>query len=136
MNWLISANPNDYKLEIAFNELVEVDWRQNQNKYSVGDTVYIYSSRPIQRICFKCSVTKIGIPFSEIIDDRKYFTNPQDFEVYSKGKYFRLKLIRISKSSELSLEKLLNQGLKSAPPGPIKLHEEKETLLSYIESYF
>lgn len=50
--WIISGNPNMYKVEEAFLELKKVDWKQSTN-VAVGDIVYIYLSKKIAMIKLK-----------------------------------------------------------------------------------
>ena len=56
--WLISANPKMYDHSTSFEHFKYVDWRQGNTKYSIGDIVFIYSTLPLQKIMYKCSVTK------------------------------------------------------------------------------
>ena len=51
MEWIISANHNKYDHVRAFKELPYIDWKQNAN-YSVGDKVFIYSTKPVSAIEF------------------------------------------------------------------------------------
>ena len=70
MYWLISANPKYYKCFDAFNDNCFVDWHQIGN-YSVGDTVFIYTTKPYQMITFETIVEKVDISTEQSIKDTK-----------------------------------------------------------------
>lgn len=66
MIWLISANSNVYEHSRAFSDYGFVDWKQGNTKYDVGDTVYIYVTRPEKKIKYQCSVKKVKLTSEEI----------------------------------------------------------------------
>lgn len=131
MNWLISANSKYYNYEKAFNDFSYIDWIQSNKSISKGDIVYIYCTKPIQKILYKCRVDKTNMKFSEIRNDKDYWN---DFSSYEKGRtksYMKLTLLSTLDTPLLSLSNLKDNGLKAAPQGPMKI---KEKLLSYIET--
>ncbi len=132
MEWLISANNKMYDHAGAFNEFGYIDWRQKAN-YKVGDIVYIYATKPYMKIMFKTVVEKIDMVFEEITDDKTYWYDINEYEQSLSGKYARLKLIEKIDNANLSLYKLKEHGLKSAPQGPMKVKEE---LATYLEHNF
>ena len=79
MEWLISANHNKYDHLRAFNELPYIDWKQNAN-YSVGDKVFIYSTKPISAIEFLVEVIETNITGDHVIDDKIYWTDMNEYE--------------------------------------------------------
>ena len=133
MNWLISANGKMYDHASSFAHYGSIDWRQGNVRYSVGDIVYIYCTIPIQRIRYKCKVTKLDKKSSEIRDDKVYWLNQEEYEKSLGGKFFNLELIDEVDSDKLSLPLLLKNGINAAPQGPVKLTENLE---SYISSVF
>lgn len=133
MNWLISANGRMYDYASSFAHHGSIDWRQGNAKYSLGDIVYIYSTKPIQRIRYKCRVTELDKNSAQIRDDKDYWINKEEYERSLKGKFFNLELIEEVDSKKLSLPFLLEKGLKAAPQGPIRLNEVVD---SYIGSIF
>ena len=135
MDWIISANEKIYRCKEAFEALEYVDWGQVRN-YEIGDYVYIYFVAPIKRIKYKCVIVKKDIPFNEVIPDKEFWVKEEYYEKSKEGLHIRLKLIAETDMEELSYEKLLENGLKGAPMGPMKLGEDKQDLKKYIESYF
>ena len=132
--WLVSSNDNIFRVADCLKENQCVDW-QSSFKPKKGDIVFIYLSKPIQRICFKTIVTRTNIPRREIINDTKYWGKdhaPKD-EFDPDGLHFRMQLIQESDSLGLHLSKLLQHGLKKAPQGPKKLYGE---ILNYILPFF
>jgi 5-methylcytosine-specific restriction protein A len=133
MNWLISANGKMYDHASSFAHHGSIDWRQGNVKYSIGDTVYIYCTNPIQRIRYKCKVTALNKQSPDIRDDKEYWLIQEEYDKSLDGNFFSLQLIEEVDSVKLSLPVLKENGLKAAPQGPIKL---KDSLESYISSVF
>lgn len=134
MNWIISANSNIYDHSSSFEHFNFIDWRQGNNKFKIGDNVYIYCTRPLKMIQYKCVVEKIDLEFSEIRDDKEYWFNEDEYLKSLDGKFMRLRLIEQLSNKKMRLESLKENGLSSAPHGPIKIKDKN--LLAYIEKYF
>lgn len=129
--WIITANPNRYRLEDVLRELPHVDWRQHNN-IQIGDIVYMYCSSPISQIKYKMRVTAINLTAEQSTADREYWARSSEFDTSLElNKFFRMVLVDKNTSQYLKLDDLLLNGLKAAPQGSLK-----EPLLSYIESYF
>jgi len=134
MNWIISANSNMYDHSSSFEHFGYIDWRQGTAKYEVGDTVYIYCTRPIMMIQYKCNVEKIDLSSTQIRDDKDYWLDKEEYYKSINGSFIRLRLIEQVSNDNMRLEQLKKKGLKSAPQGPIKIKNQE--LLDYIEKYF
>ena len=132
MIWMISANGKIYDHASAFATFGFIDWRQRA-KYNVGDVVFIYCTRPIKKVMYKCEVVQINMFFRECVDDRAFWKNIDEYERAKNGRYARLKLIEQVDTEELCLNSLQNNGLQSAPQGPIKVSAE---LYNYINGKF
>lgn len=117
----------------SFAHFGSVDWRKGNVQYAIGDTVYIYCTKPIQRIIYKCRVISLDKNSSEIRDDKEYWIDNSEYEKSLKGKFFTLELIEEVDTEKLSFQELLKNGLKAAPQGPIKLNDVLE---KYISSVF
>lgn len=130
--WIIPSNVATYDVISAFEKHSEIDWRQSAN-YEVGDVIYIYCAKPYQRIMHHVKVVKINIPYNETIDDKEFWINDKDKDLAKNRTYARLKLIQAVDSDRLSLKHLLDNGLKTAPQGPLKISGQ---LQNYIESVF
>ena len=132
MIWMISANGKMYDHASSFATNGFIDWRQRA-KYEIGDIVYIYCTRPLKRIMYKCEVVKHSMPFSQCIDDAKFWIDINEYEKSKKGKYARLRLLEQVNTERLSLDSLKCEGLSAAPQGPIKVSAELHT---YIDKHF
>lgn len=132
MKWLISANGKMYDHIGAFDEFGFIDWRQKAN-YEVGDIVYIYATKPYMRVMFKTIVEKVDMSSDEIIDDKDFWYDIDEYKKSLSGKYVRLRLVERVDSEKLSLYELKENGLKTAPQGPQKVREQLE---AYLESNF
>ena len=132
MIWMISANGKMYDHASSFATNGFIDWRQRA-KYSIGDIVYIYCTRPFMRVMYKCEVAKHSMQFSDCIDDAVFWRDRDEYEKSKSGDYARLKLLEQVDTIFLSLDNLKKYGLSAAPQGPIKVSEE---LHAYINKYF
>jgi 5-methylcytosine-specific restriction protein A len=133
MNWIISANSSIYDHSSSFEHFGFIDWRQGNGKFRINDIVYIYCTKPLQKIQYKCRIQKIDLDFKNIRNDKEYWLDKSEYEKSQSGKFMRLELIEQIYSSRMSLENLLLNGLNAAPQGPIKPTED---LIKYIESNF
>jgi 5-methylcytosine-specific restriction enzyme A len=134
MNWIISANSNIYDHSSSFEHFGFIDWRQGKNKFEIRDSVYIYCTRPLKMIQYKCRVEKTDLDSTEIRDDKEYWKDIDEYLKSIDGKFMRLKLIEQVSNDKMRLDSLKENGLKSAPQGPIKIKNNE--LLNYIETYF
>ena len=132
--WLISSNDDIFRLEECLADNQSVDW-QGSFSPKKGDVVFIYRTKPVQRICYMMEVSKVNIPYKDTINDSKYWgvkhapkgtTNPDEL-------YHRLRLLKRSSSQALHLRELQKQGMKGVPQGPRKL---LGNLLDYILNVF
>ena len=120
MIWLISANASVYDHYSSFMKNGYIDWHQTA-KYKIGDTVYIYCTKPVQMIRYKAVVTAINMAFDEITDDKEFWKDIEQYEEAKKDKYCRLVLVNEIYNEGLSLTSLLENGLPCAPQGPLKV---------------
>lgn len=132
MIWMISANGKMYDHATSFATNGFIDWRQRA-KFNIGDIVYIYCTRPLMKVMYKCEVIKHSLRFSECIDDAMFWNDRDEYERSKSGKYARLKLLEQVNTNHLDLDALKAHGLSAAPQGPIKVSED---LRIYIEKYF
>lgn len=136
--WMISASPKFFDHKACFNEFGQIYWRQHKN-FKVGDTGYIYFSKPRQEVVFKFEVTACELPYSEeMAVEKKFYKKESDFEqLKAHNRIFIAKLLDESSSGKLTLSNMLANGLKAAPLGPLNLSDKMfEELLAYIESNF
>lgn len=101
-----------------------------QERYNVGDIVYIYCTRPFMRVMYKAVVEKESMASNEIVDDSNYWFIQEEHEKALSGKYARLRLIAQADTERLSLDELKRHGLKAAPQGPLRVSAE---LANYID---
>ncbi|MGD1820624.1 MAG: HNH endonuclease [Pleomorphochaeta sp.] len=133
MEWIISANQEMYNHKKAFKEFEFIDWTQKA-KYQVGDIVFIYSTKPVQKIMYETVVEKINMSYEEINDDKKFWINLEKYFDSLSGKFVRLRLLEYKDINFLRLENLIQNGLKKAPQGPIQIKSNQ--LSNYINSFF
>ncbi len=56
---MISANSSRYDHTSSFEHNGFIDWRQGNGKFQVNDIVYIYCTRPLKKIQYKCRIEKV-----------------------------------------------------------------------------
>ena len=132
-NWIIPANSKRYDFFSAFNNNNFIDWTKKA-KYEEGDIVYLYCTKPQQKIMYKTVIDKIFNSSNSEVNDRKYWINKNEFDESENEKkdFIRLKLLKYIDDENLFLDNLKDNGLKTAPQGPLRVNEK---LLSYIEKY-
>lgn len=116
--WLISSNDSIFNLEECLSENNYVDW-QGSFAPKLGDIVFIYRTKPSQRICYIMKVIDINIPYHNTINDTKYWR--EKHAPNQEKLYHRLELLEDITSLCLSLSKLQEHGMKGVPQGPRKL---------------
>ncbi len=132
-NWIIPANSKRYDFFSAFNNNNFIDWTKKA-KYEEGDIVYLYCTKPQQKIMYKTVIDKIFTSSNSEVNDREYWINKNEFDESKniKKDFIRLKLLKYTDDENLFLDNLKDNGLKTAPQGPLRVNEK---LLSYIEKY-
>ena len=132
-NWIIPANSKRYDFFSAFNNNNFIDWTKKA-KYEEGDIVYLYCTKPQQKIMYKTVIDKIFTSSNSEVNDREYWINKNEFDESKniKKDFIRLKLLKYTDDENLFLDNLKDNGLKTAPRGPLRVNEK---LLSYIEKY-
>ena len=132
-NWIIPANSKRYNFFSAFNNNSFIDWTKKA-KYEEGDIVYLYCTKPQQKIMYKTVIDKIFTSSNSEVNDREYWINKNEFDESKniKKDFIRLKLLKYTDNENLFLDNLKDNGLKTAPQGPLRVNEK---LLSYIEKY-
>ena len=128
--WMMPSNNNIFRVDDCIDDRGVIFWRQ-YNNFSVGDYIYLYGTKPESRIKYLMQVEETDIPHSDEIDDKEYWLSETEFNERSKhNRYLKLRLIQKIESDALSLEDLLEHGLKGAPQGAMRLSGE---LLDYIK---
>ena len=129
--WIIPANPKRYRLAEVLRDMQSVDWRQHNN-FEVGDIVFIYNSRPDSQILYKMEVIAVNLTADQTVADRQYWVNPSEFDSsILHNRFFRMIPLAENEGEKLTLDDLLEHGLKGVPQGALKV---REPLLSYILS--
>ena len=125
--WIIPCNINLYDVIGAFNKLGCVDWRQSNKSISVGDEVFIYVSKPICAILFKCKVNRVN--YSQAIrEDSEFIIKGDIYENY--GNYMELELVEKYDATRFHIDILVSNGLKGRIQGPRKVNELEKLLNS------
>lgn len=114
-DWIIPCNLKYYDVKGAFSKFKAIDWKQSAKNICVGDIVYIYVGKPISAIKYKCRVNKTNLSQIEI-DDSEFIINGENYENY--GNHMELELIREYADTELTLDMLVENGLKGNIQGP------------------
>ena len=60
--WILPANPKYYDVVNAFNDNLEIIWKQSSDIH-INDIVYLYVAAPYSKLMFKCVATEVNIPY-------------------------------------------------------------------------
>lgn len=104
--WIISANPEMYDHASSFEHFNFIDWRQGKVNFQIGDVVFIYSTRPVSTIQYKCLIEKTELNKSNIRDDKEYWKDETEYHKSINGKFMRLKLENQVHNPKLHLQYL------------------------------
>lgn len=112
--WIVPSNDHIFRIgnAIAAQDGM-ADWRSD--KFSVGDIVFIYKTKPEQCIRYKMEVVKTKMIFNEAFEQEAYWT---DKNVYYSGItsfYARFKMLEEYTDDILSLHHLHEHGLYGQP---------------------
>jgi len=124
--WIISGNPEQYRVIDAFRDLHRVDWTQSANMVA-GDIVYIYVSGNVKALKLKCRVNKADLETPDIDDHEYDLTGAFDGNA---GRYMELELLEEYDGEEYSREELMKHGFRS-PQGPMRM---PDSVKQYIET--
>lgn len=128
--WIIPCNLKYYNVEGAFKKLKTIDWKQSAKNIFVGDIVYIYVGKPVYSIKYKCRVNKTNLASVEI-DDSDFVIHGENYENY--GRHMELELVHEYADTELTLEKLVENGLKGNIQGPRRVDSLLHELIMEVE---
>lgn len=127
VQWIIPCNPSQYDVVGAFKGLKRLEWKQGTN-INVGDIVFIYISKPIQEIKYKCIVTKVNLLSVGRIDDSKFIIDDTNYK--NNGRYMELEFLEMYSDKLYYIELLREFGIKSVQ-GPMRM---SENLSNYINN--
>lgn len=101
---------------------------------SVGDIVYLYETIPVQKICWKCQIIAVKVPYEKISDiDDSEFEHGKEEPADSYVKITVIGRYDDEPRKKLSLAELRGNGLKSNLQGTERV-SIKPQLLKYINS--
>ena len=136
--WMIPANSKYFDHRACFDELGKIYWKQ-YNKIQAGDIGYIYYSAPVKRIIFKFLVLANDLPYIPDYDaEGKFYKKVEDFEEAKKhNRFFVIRRLGEHTSGTLTLDNMMQHGLKWAPQGALNLSDKSyDELRKYIEENF
>lgn len=136
--WLVPYNAKFFDVDACLKKFGEVYWMQYVN-YQKGDTVYLYVSAPDSCIRYRFEVVAHDLPYTSELNREKDFNfYRQDEEMLKQHNRFALfRKTGETHSSCLRLSNLIDQGLKIAPRGSLKLsNKDYRDLQKYIEENF
>jgi predicted transcriptional regulator len=133
MEWILMCNHEAYRIEQLIDDIfdghpkegqiTEINWKQDNYKFEVNDTVYIYVAKPVGAILCKCIVTEINLD-EETIDDSEYV-----IKQCNADKHMTIKFVESYRNNTaLHLDKLKENGMKR----PTVMRVKDTPLLQYI----
>ena len=112
--WIAPSNDRIFRIgdAIAAQDGM-ADWRTD--KFSEGDIVFIYKTKPEQRIRYKMEVVKSKMVFDKAFEQEAFWTNKDQYYSGIISFYARLKLIEEYTDDILSLPHLHEHGYQGTP---------------------
>lgn len=136
--WMIPANSKYFDLKGCVDKYGTVYWSQYFN-FQKGDTGYIYCSSPDSAVRYRFEVLEHDMNYSSNMDvEKEFYVNESDFEEFkSHNRMFYIKITGETQSNKLSLNNLIDNGMKCAPRGCLNLSDDSfKDLLEYIRENF
>ncbi len=129
--WIVPSNDHIFRIGDAMQAQGElVDWRQSNN-FSVGDIVFIYKTKPEQRIRYRMEIKSVGISLDDAFNQEPYWT---DKDTYYSGlgsfRYARFRLLEEYDDDIMSLQHLREHGLLGTIQGVMQC--KNEDLLEFL----
>ena len=129
--FVMPSNRNKYDATSAFNNLLTVLWSQKNNKsVNIGDIIYIYESKPQQRLVLKTRVIDRDVT-KNYIDDSQYAAESTSFG--KKGPWFTLRLVE-NINIEINLQDLRDWGLKGNIQSLRRLNDDIVKHIEHVNS--
>lgn len=112
--WIVPSKDNTFRIgdAIAAQDGM-ADWRTD--KFSVGDVVFIYKTKPEQCIRYKMEVVKAKMSFDQALEQEAFWTDKDQYYSGIISFYARLKLIEEYKDDIMSLHHLHEHGYQGDP---------------------
>lgn len=112
--WVVPSNDHTFRIgdAIAAQDGL-VDWRTD--KFSEGDIVFIYKTKPVQCIRYKMEVVKTKMIFNEIFEQEAFWTDKDQYYSGIVTYYARFKLLEEYTDDILSLHALHEHGYQGDP---------------------
>lgn len=133
-SWIVPSNSTAFDIEGCLQEFGYTHWQQ-KNNFSIGDTIYIYCTKPEQRIKYKMVVCDVDMEYSEDVEkEQKYWAEHERIKAgIDANRYALFKLVERTDSDDLTFEKLLQNGVNGNIQGGLPI---KDKLLQYIQENF
>ena len=127
--WIVPSNDHTFRIgdAIAAQDGM-ADWRTD--KFSVGDIVFIYKTKPEQCIRYKMEVVKTKIIFNRAFDQEAFWTDKVQYYNGIVSFYARLKLKEEYTDGILSLHHLHEHGYQGDPRSVRECKDE--SLLDFL----
>lgn len=112
--WIVPSNDRTFRIGDAIAAQGGMaDWRTD--KFSVGDIVFIYKTKPEQCIRYRMEVVKMGIIFDQAFEQETFWTDKDQYYNGIITFYARLKLLEDYSDDILSLHHLHEHGYQGDP---------------------
>ena len=107
--WIVPSNDSTFRIgEAIAAQDGMVDWRTD--RFSEGDVVFIYKTKPEQCVRYKMEVVKTRIMYDNIFEQEPYWTDKDQYYSGIVTMYARLKLLEEYNGDFLSLLQLHEHG--------------------------
>lgn len=124
--WIVPSNESTFRIGDAIKAQGGMaDWRTD--RFSVGDTVFIYKTKPELCVRYRMEVIKTKIIFDEALEQEPFWTDKDTYYQGIVSYYARLKLTEEYTDDILSLHHLHEHGYQGDPQS-VREVKDKELL--------
>ncbi len=130
--WIFSYNQKDYDVDGAMSSLQRIDWGIKnitaKGKVKENDVVYLYGSKPVQAIMYRCRVVKSGKTHTTI-DDTEFGGNPSG----TPGDWVEIEIDCKYANGGLSRKELLKHGFSGRQISQFHIKDLK--LIAFLQKF-
>lgn len=134
--WLFASNAANFDVEDAFSANEVILWSETTNAHvRLGETVFLYATKPTQVLTHQCVVSGTGLPEDKAHDAADHWVDDDAYQDRRHRTWMELRLVRTLNSAErqaLSLSAMTAAGLQGGVQGRRRAPEAVLSLLREV----
>lgn len=128
--WIVPCNIGTYDIDQAIRTNGSYCWWRQSNDFAVGDTVFVFITKPVQAIRYRMEVTAIGVPETEqLMPEQLWVDKSLYYESLGSNKLARFEMQEQYADDVFPLEMLWEHGLQVYPQSVRTISKELSDFL-------